>query len=63
MEGGNDAGGYEIDPDPDTSFFIGVRGEKKFGRGEGIFEELADHGAFVEGFIIVFEGWDEAAGI
>ena len=29
----------------------------------GVFEELADYGAFVEGFVVVLEGGDEAAGV
>jgi hypothetical protein len=28
-----------------------------------VFEEFADHGAFVEWFGVVLERWDEAAGV
>ena len=31
--------------------------------GVGVFEEFADDGAFVERFGVVFQRWDEAAGV
>ena len=31
--------------------------------GESVFEEFADHRAFVEGFVVVLQGGDEAAGV
>ena len=31
--------------------------------GECVFEEFADHRAFVEGLVVVLQGGDEAAGI
>lgn len=63
MERGYDAGGYKIDPDARTSFLVGVGRKEGFGGRVGVFEELADDGAFIERFVIVFEGRDETSGV
>ena len=59
VEQGNDAGSHKINPNPRTGFLIGIRGQEGFRGGIGVFKELADHGAFVEGFVFVFEGGNE----
>lgn len=50
----NDSRSYEINPDSLAGLFVGVCGEE-FGScgGVGIFEEFADHGAFVEWLVVV----------
>lgn len=63
MEGGDYAGGYEVHPDPRTGFLVWVGWKESLGGGVGIFEKLADNGAFVEGLVVVFKCWDEASGI
>lgn len=50
MEGGDYAGGDIVDPDPGLGSGIWVLGEEvRTMRGVCFFEELQDHGGFVEG--------------
>lgn len=58
----NNPGRAEIRPNPGARSLVRVRREKARSVVRiGFFEELADDGAFVEGFVVCLESWDEAA--
>ena len=54
-------GGHKVDPEADASFGVGVRWEEMGSGGVGFFEESADYGAFVKGFVVRLESRHKAA--
>lgn len=63
MEGGDDAGRHEIDPDAGARPLVRIAGEQAHGSRIRVLEELAHDGAFVERLAGVLEGGDETAGV
>lgn len=59
---GDDSRGAEVRPNASARALVGVGGEKaRCVLRIGVFEELADDGALVEGFVVVLQGGHQAA--